>query len=425
MLLLKSLSLASLSTAARLIASLATFAVVARVLGPLPFGVLMLFMSAATLLSIASNFGLVTYLMREIGRNPAQASEAFSGVLCAKMIATAGVICCGVLALPLMDAHNRWLFILVLGAMLAEAMSELLNAGFRASARFDVEARLAFVAAIVNSLLVASVAWLTASLEAIAVAYLVSRIIVSLLTWWRLVQVIGPIKPSGWRNGFGLLSNVTSYAFDSGLTSMFGQVDSFVLNHFAGPAAVGVHQAGMRIFMAGSQAAPVLTNVFLPRAAAAHAQNDTLARTESSRMQLAFVGVGAMIGLLMAVLGGELIPLIFGPGFAPLVSLMPWFGFLFAVRFAAAAWGIVLTAQGLQSYRVAASSIHWLAVGLAAFLWVPDFGNIGWLFALIAGNGLLFGLYMARVVGMNSADFRTLLLTASVWLAFLPLLVWP
>ena len=104
---------------------------------------------------------------------------------------------------------------------------------------------------------------------------------------------------------------------------------------------------------------------------------------------------------------------------------MPWFGLLFATRFAAAAWGIMLTAQGLQTYRAAASTIHWLAVGVAAIFWVPKLGNQGWLLALIVGNGLLYLLYAGRVARANRTDVSTLVFTALVLLAFLPMLRWP
>ena len=165
--LLKSLSLSTLSTAARLVASLVTVAVVARVLGPAAFGVLMLFMAAATLLAIASNFGLVTYLMREVGRQPAQAAATFSAALGAKILATAVAALAAILALPFIDASHRWIFLLLLGAMFAEGLCEFLNAGFRARARFDIEAKLALAAALINSAIVGLVAWQTESLVAI------------------------------------------------------------------------------------------------------------------------------------------------------------------------------------------------------------------------------------------------------------------
>jgi len=195
-----------------------------------------------------------------------------------------------------------------------------------------------------------------------------------------------------------------------------------VLNHYLGASAVGVNQAGMRIFLAGSGFAAVLANVFLPRAAAAHVAHKGAFAEESGRLQFAFLGVGAGFGLVLAVGGKWFAPLIFGNSFEAVVPLMPWFGMLFMVRFAMSAWSLSLTAQGLQWYRAKAGAVHWLVVLAVAAYTVPRFGNIGWLMALVGGNFLLLVLYAGKAAHRVASDMRTLGLTALLIAAFLPLL---
>lgn len=421
----RSLSLSTLSTGLRLAAALVSFSIVARALGPAGFGMLMLCLSIAALLAIAGSFGLVTYVLRELGRAGELNRGVWSEALSAKLIATSFAFALSLLVLPLLSPDLRWAYVALVVAMQAEAFGEFCVAGLRARERYDVEARLALVSGIVNATGVGVVAWATGSLPAIALTYAFTRLVMAFVIVWRVAAVLGPLQPAPLSAGWRRLKSASGYALDSMLTSAFGQVDSLVLNHFLGPLAVGVHQAGMRIFLAGSQAATVLANVFLPRAARAHSLGADESRREVGRLQLAFLLVGASFGLLLAACGHWLVGLMFGDQFAALGELMPWFGLLFAVKFGAAAWGLVLTASGAQRYRALANAFHWLCVGVGAWFLVPRLGNLGWLLALITGNLVLYGLYAAKTASASPPSARTLGLTAAILVAFLPLLHWP
>ena len=71
----KTLALMGTTTAVRLGAGLITFSVFARLLGPESFGVLMLWLSVSTLITIVNHYGLNTYVLREIGADPASAES--------------------------------------------------------------------------------------------------------------------------------------------------------------------------------------------------------------------------------------------------------------------------------------------------------------------------------------------------------------
>lgn len=421
--LLKSLSLSAFSMGVRFAAALLAFSIVARVLGPSRFGVLMLCLSIASLLALVSNFGLVVLLLREIGRDASAAPAVLGRTLSAKLLVTTVALLIGGGIFPLLAPEARWPYALMLLAMLAEGFTEFFSAGFRASQRFDVEARLALAGGLVQLFGVALVAWWTESLLWISSAYLLTRCLVAMMAYGQLLEIVGPLRLAGLREAGRQARGAISYAVDAGLTSAFGQVDSLVLNHFLGPIAVGLHQAGMRLFMAGTQAAAVLANVFLPRAAAAQARSTPAAQqAENLRLQLAFVGVGAVFGWLLALAGGRLVMWLFGTAFDALALLMPWFGLLFAMKFVAAAWGVVLTAKGLQTYRAMASAVHWLVIaGLAALL-VPPHGNVGWLWALTAGTAVLALLYAGRAFERSRTDMGVLLATLLMLASFVPLL---
>jgi O-antigen/teichoic acid export membrane protein len=423
--LLKSLSLMSFSNAVRLGAAFITFATTARVLGPERFGVLMFCLSAASLLSIASNFGLVTFLLREIGQRPDQSVKIIKETLSAKIIASTLTILLGIAVIPILIPPSHSAYLLLLVAMIAEGYTEFFNTGFRASNRFDIEARLAFISAWIYSLTVGLVAWWTASLEAIAGAYLFSRLLITFLTWRELSREIGTFRPASLTIGWARLCSTLSYAIDAALSSAFGQIDSVFLNHFLGPIAVGIHQAGMRLFLAGAQAAPILANVFLPRVSAANSKSLAIKNLEVFRLQISFLGVGASFGFVLTLAGHWIVDLLFGDDFSSLAELMPWFGLLFAVRFSAISWGIQLTAQGSQRYRAIASTAHWILIGLSAVWLIPIFNNTGWLISLAIGNLFLCTLYAFKAMQYTSSDAKIIGITIIMLVAFLPTLKLP
>lgn len=420
--LLKSISLMGVTGVARLGASLATFAITARILGVERYGELMYWMSIASLLTIVSNFGLVGMLLKEVGQRPLQAVEIFSESLSAKLIIVGTIVLGSCIALPFMSAPSRGVFLLLLAAMLFEGFTEFFNSGFRARSRFGVETRIAMVSAWVYPLSVGLMAWLSQSLLAIAAAYMVSRGVITWLTWRQVRLILGKIRPSRIRVGLTSIRHSLSYAADAALGGVFGQIDSVVLNHFLGHSAVGVHQAGMRLFLAGTGFGSILANVFLPRAAAANLGTAAGYAAENGKLQFAFLAVGVGFGLVMAVGGQWFAPLLFGASFNAVVPLMPWFGLLFMVRFAGLAWSISLTAQGKQWYRAKVAAVHWVLIFATAWFAVPAWGNVGWLIALIAGNVLLLVAYAAKAANRTSVDAKTLGLTVVLLFVFVPML---
>ncbi len=418
MVIIKNLSLMAVGTGIRLVAGVITLAVTARALGPVGFGLLMFWMSVAGLAGVLSNFGLGTYLLREIGRTPEMTLQLISESLSAKLMLSLLVMVMGFAFVPVIAEGEREIFLLLLTAMLIEGYADFFCAGFRARDRFDVDARAVAVGAAVNGFVVSVTAILTRSVVAVAAAYLVSRSLVAVITYGELSRVLGRVRPAGIGTALHNIRRTYAYAIDAGMGSLFGQVDSLVLNHYLGAASVGVYQAGMRLFLAGQQGAAVISNVFLPRASAS-AYSAEKGAIEQRRVQLAFLVVGGVGGLVF-FLGAELlVHLIFGDSFHALVALMPWFGTLFILRFVVAGWGILLTAQGYQRFRAVASVIHWAAIGLSSLVLVPTYGNTGWLLALIAGNVLLLPLYVFRMAREGRLDTPMIFLSTIIVCGFI------
>jgi O-antigen/teichoic acid export membrane protein len=415
----RNILLMGFSTAVRLAFGMLTFVVMARLLGPEPFGTVMIWLSIATLLSLVANFGLTPYLLREIATAPERTQRIMREVLSAKLLLSAVVLFASVCALPFIPASSRTVFLLLLGALLADSLTEFLNVGFRASNRFAGETRLATVAAALQFAIVSVAVWITPDELAAAAGFILSRLLVLVITWSAQRRYFATLKPGNLAVGVERIRETLGYAVDFGMQSLFGQIDSLVLNHFVGPASVGVYQAGMRLFAGGAQAASVLANVFLPRAAAAAKSSVTFER-ETRSVQFAFLSVGLCFGLALTVFSRQIADVFFGSRFNALDAILPWFGILFFVRFFASSWGVVLTGAGLQNFRAWMNAMQWAVVLSLSWRWIPQFGIVGWLMALVSGNLLLGVAYFARAARIVRPGLRTAAFAALAAVAFIP-----
>lgn len=415
----KNLALMGATTAIRLGAGLFTFALLARLLGPESFGVLMLWLSVAALLALITNFGLTPYVLREIGASPISAESIINEGLTGKLILTAVVFICSIIAVWSLGIDFKLAFLCLLVAAIADTFSEFLNAGFRARDRFDVETRIATITSFAHAAIVSGAVFVYPTVEAAALAYAFSRLLVLAVTLPAVARYFSAPRLAGFDTSLARLRKAINYAIDFGFQSLFGKIDSIVLNHFIGPVSVGLYQAGMRVFEGGATAAQVLANVFLPRAAG-KTNNATEFARESNRVQAVFLIVGALFGIALAVFSEIIVNVLFGTAYSSLVAFFPLFGLLFFVRFAAAAWGVVLTASGEQRYRTWATIIHWILIAAIAPFLVPDTGVAGWLVALIIGNTLLGFLYALRGAKRVDSPWTTVVMTALGGIAFVP-----
>jgi O-antigen/teichoic acid export membrane protein len=137
---------------------------------------------------------------------------------------------------------------------------------------------------------------------------------------------------------------------------------------------------------------------------------------------MAFISFGVFFGIALAVFSESIVHILFGSAYSDLAIFFPLFGLLFFVRFAAAAWGIVLTAAGEQHFRTAAMIIHWLLIAVVALILVPRLGIAGWLISLIIGNCLLGFLYALRGARRVDSPWMSVGATALGGISFLPFL---
>lgn len=412
----------AISTGARLGGGFLTFVVIARVLGPDEFGRYMYWFAATYLASLLANLGFSNLLLREIGRDAAKLIPMTAAALSARLIAT-GVI--GFLAALIAPAiGSPVLMPALLAAHLMECLAETCFVALRASSRFAVETAVATASTILQLALLSGAALYFREAESIAVAYAIGRFIQLCIVATRARFLLGITRLASIQRAIALVRTSRSYAVDFVLGNLFGHIDSLLLKVYVGVGGVGLFQAGMRVFQGAAQLAPVLANVFLPATARAAARDSSEYEKAGSRVQVVFVLSGTTIGLMFAYGADPIVRVLFGDEFESLAALLPLFGVLFFVRFFAAAWGLLLTAQGMQTYRAVCTAVHLLAALLFGMWWMPSAGVSGWLGALIAANALLAALYVfgALRFGPRKASPLVMLVTILGGLPFFPLI---
>ncbi|MBV7535972.1 oligosaccharide flippase family protein [Duganella sp. sic0402] len=409
------------STLVRLVFGLLTFTMLARLLGPNEFGLFMFWLSISTLLGMLANYGFTGYVLREIGARPEGAHAVMGEVLSAKVLLSVLILAGTLVSMLWIDAAGRWVFLALMLAILADSITDFLNVGYRATNRFSAETRIATVAAALQFGIVVASVWPGRGVLAAAIGFMLSRLAVTAMTWSSQLKYFAGLRPASLAQAAKRLREAMAYAVDFALQSLFGQIDSVVLNYFVDPVAVGLHQAGMRLVLGGAQAANVLANVFIPRLSAVHGDHQQRQK-EGQRLQLAFLVMGIGFGLFLTVLAEPITHLLFGAAFSSLAALLPWFGLLFFVRFLASSFGIMLTSAGLQGLRAKANVFHWLLILGVAWKAVPMYGNTGWLLALILGNLALALVYFGASVRLVRPTVVNGGLTLAGAAAFLPFL---
>lgn len=420
--LLRRLALMGSSTAFKLGAGVLTFVLMARLLGVHNFGTLMLWLSVAALISLVGNFGFATLLLKEIGATPQRAAELISAVVTAKLLVTAVLVGFTLTVVSWYWPQMVWLFLPLLLAQMADTFTEVFVVGLRANGQFNTDAQLTTFVSVIQLIVVGAAVWFFPNMHAAAAAFAASRLVALIATMWVVGSRLPGIAITGWRRAIDTLVAAKAFAVDVVLQSLMGQIDSLVLNAYLGPAAVGVYQAGLRLFNGLAQVAPVLANVLLPQVSSTFFNNRSAFGSESRRVQWVFMLAGLGFGLSLAVLAGPITHHVFGAEFALLQQLLPWFGLLFFVRMFAASWGILLTATGQQGFRAKCNFVMWLVIGSACVPLVPRFESAGWLMALVLGHVLLSMMYMRRVVKTTSggwAQSAAALASVGVFVPFL------
>jgi O-antigen/teichoic acid export membrane protein len=388
------------STLVRLLSSMVLFIALARVYGPEEFGRFFYNFTLASMFLLLLEYGFGPQLLREIGRAPEQAPAIMGRVFIAKLLLTALVallVLAYFLALPARLPDLPLFGLLMLSVLLA-SFGDFFLIAFRGLGKFHEETKIATASSVLHFALIFGLAAGGAGLLQLALGFIASRLLGLFWSWRAYRRIVGPmaLRGQGVASGLATLRGSFAYAMDAGFTNFFLQVDTLIVNHYLGAAAVGVYQAGMRFLQGAMQFAPVLANVYLPAISAQLGQPAQLARlARKLNWQLLGLGVAGWLGF--ALLGGPVTAVVYGSKYTGLAPLWPYIGLLMLVRYIAASQGVLLTATGAQSVRVWAQLVACCVLFGSAPALIGRFGLTGMLIALSLTALTLLCIYSATL----------------------------
>jgi len=398
-----------LSSAVRLCTGLILFVLIARHLGPEEFGHYMFWYGATFLCALLANYGLSNMLLKEIAQHPERVANALGESLSLRITLSSGIFLLALGSSVLVDRAD--LLLLLLLVHLVEVASETFYVAYRAVGHYARESQLAACAAIAQLAFIVVAVNTNQEAGVIAFAHLAGKVVQLSLILPMSKRILGIFTLQSIYTSFKLAMRTKAYAIDHILGSAFGNIDSVILRIYTSIDIVGIYQSGMRIFQGGSQAAPILGNVFLPAMARQAFFKGRSART-ALILQISFLLYGISFGLVLAYFSDQIVELAFGKNYKQLTTLLPFFGLLFFIRFFVASWGVILTALGQQSYRAKV-----IAVYLCFLLIIGNYLSFvmqaqGWLIAAILANLLLGLLMMIRAIHIGFRSTTTLSLCA-------------
>lgn len=360
------------------------------------------------LLSMASDYGLGNFLLREAGARPKDAVNIVRRGLVLKVWTTALSVLIAALVFVVLRPASETALVncAVLIGVFSAAFADLGFVVVRAKGRFDVEARSVVLSNFFMLPFVVGVAAATSDVFASALAFALSRLFylavaaVMLRKW-----LLGPgAWPSDWRGLRRMVREASGFAADGILTNLSVQIDIVAVSLVLDPVSIGLYQVGARLVQGIAPFAAVLATVYLPRLA--RARNDAglylhLQNLVNIEFALLAFGAGAFFLFAAPVLSVA----VFGERYAGLASLWPGFAAFALGRVWLAGLGVQLFASNKIYMRVIAQIVSLAVMGLGAVPVLTHYGLSAapWLLAVSTLVG--FPLYGHALWGFGLRFF--------------------
>ncbi len=387
----KSIVMMGLTTFIKLALALLVTSYLARGLGVELFGELMLYLAIATLAALPINFGINTYIMKEMPRRSSRGTFITSSFSFKAISSSLYFLFIFILMYIIDFDINTLAFLLLFASILVESCTSYFLTCLRSCGQFKLDLKFSTFSSIVYLVAIYGVLIYSKSLAIVALSFFISRLICLFL-----VMKLS----SSYLSNFGFIYNKKLilwfyrsrfFALDSIFSSVHGNMDSIILNNKLGVSAVGFYQSGLKLYLTALQVAAVFSNVFLPRASRAYG---TLTfKKEVLLLQISFLILSLIVFIIFSSLSEFIVSIIYGPNFSKLILLMPYFGLLAAQRFIIASLGIVLTSAGAQAFRTKCNAINLFIIIISSFLFLPITSIQDWFELLLITNLLLFLMY--------------------------------
>ena len=358
----------AISIGSRLVTGIFLFIFLARIWGPEDFGLFTFLFSLFTILALIVDFGFSNYLLREIGLDSQGASATIMNALWLKTsLALIYLLVSSSVLFVFDDMVPANIAIPLLLASLVLSFSEFFIAPLRALGRYDVETVIVTSSNIIQFIIVIFTAWYIGTIESVAWAMLMGRIIYLFSAFYSSKTLIGfkSVAFMQIQSPLKMMRKIWPYGVDGILSTVWSQLDVVIVRSLYGAHVVGLYSAGQKIVQGAAAIAPVVGNVMIPKLAKlSNGPLDELKVNVYVTSALMW-GIGIALSLPLMLFPEQLADLLYGEAYNELAQLFPFFGAILLMRYAAGGSGAITTAVGLQKKRVIVQ-----VVGLSTFLFI-------------------------------------------------------
>lgn len=367
------------SNAVRLLAIAVVFVGIARLYGPEAFGQFTAAHTLATIFLVLADFGFDVLLSASLASRRDRARELARTYLSMKLVFSVGAAVLMVLVVGLQSVSDetRSLMYFFSAYVLFAALCNYFFALFKSMEQMHLETRVTFVMNVALLGAVFVLGFLKASLYAVAVAFVLSRVLGIVLSIPAADRVMEFRSFRFSWAGRTELATIAVFGAHTLLAVLFFTQDTILLSWWAGDREVGVYQAVFKLVALSLILSDVTFYAVLPVLSRLYAEQRQQWVELGRLVHKTLLFAGVTVGFVMIVAAEPVIALLYGEQFSAAVPLLRILGVTVFFRYGAEATGLMLTSSNRQYLRL------WIAFGaflvnLAFNVWaIPRFGATG------------------------------------------------
>lgn len=390
----------AVTTATKMLSGIVVFVIMARILGPHDFGMVVYSFTLASIFVLLVDYGFSQQLLRDIGAAPESIHQLMGRVLVAKVVLSIAmlILCAIYLLLFPKDKTTEIVFLLLLLSSILASFSEFLNVGFRGIGQFKRETNIATIGAAIHFALLTAILLIRADVIWVSYAFIISRVIYLLISWQAYKKHIGIIQIE--KDKRLVIQSIKAgfpYAADAGVTNFFYQVDTLIVTHYLGYTSLGFYQAATKWLQGAMQFAPVLANVYIPLMSANSKDKKSLLKI-SNLFNIKMLAIGISGSLFFAFFGSLFAKYVYGDTYVLTDELWVGIGFLMFLRYLSGTQGTLLIAVGFQKVRVLTQLFALALLVITAPFLTNQIGVMGMIIALQINVAFVFIVYLSALL---------------------------
>lgn len=406
--LLKNTFFSSITLVLRFLCNAILFILIARTFGPEEFGKLAFAIALTGIFMVIVDYGFNLLIVREVAVSPnnaiAIANRVISGKIILSILSSAII---AVTTVALNYSHETLIIISILWfAAVLYSFGFFFNTIFRGLNQFQYETYPTFFLYVIQFAFVVILLTLNFRSRAIAIVFLLSRLIYFVVSLILVSNKIGRLSfVPDFKGGFKILKESMPFGIHAILATIYFQIDTVFLAHYCGNTEVGYYQAATRLVTVSMIIYEVITSSFYPLISKKFMYDSSGYREDGFAFNRYMLLVGGGLSVFFILFADMIIRLLYGTGYEQSILILRLMTVVIFIRFAGGAYATFITVadnQRLRAIGVGASAVVNILLNI---LLIPAYGGVGAAIASIITHLVLISLYIIFSLRLNGSWF--------------------